>query len=668
MPPVKICKPRPLVTVVIPAFNAATTIERAVNSALAQNYRPIEIVVVNDASTDETAAVVTRMDRPEIRFYSLAQNLGECGAMNHAIERANGEFVAFLDADDEWREGKLEKQVDVLLRNPKMSFVSCGCVYIDRDGRVMKEFGTVLPDRSADEIWRGLLSATYIAKPCVVARRALLRSVGPFDPSLKVGGDQDMWIRLALAGEVGLVPEVLVNVYETPDSLTKKYATRFSQYVLPMIERHVRAQRHRLSDSEVRRIRGERYSWLGRNLYTSGSLREGGAYLLKAALSGHRTAENLWYIVTAAPPVRHAKAAIRRAKPVGIRSRGTWQIADVGEGPPILSVVVDAEAEFDWSGPFSGAHLKVSNLAHQEPAQRLFEKYGIRPAYLVDYAVASQADGYRPIQQFHQSGACEVGVHLQPWETPPLHEDGSEVNSFVGNLPIDLQRKKLAVMTELVERTFRLRPTMHKAGRYGLGKETPQVLAEFGYDMDLSILPATDLTPQHGPDFRFHPSRPFWLGPDDRIFELPMTVGFVGPLKLVGRSTAVCLLSPRGERLHVPGVLARLRLLERIRLSPEGMTFEDLRRLTLSLLREGHRIFSLTYHSPSLLPGCTPYVQSHADLARFMRRLERYLEFFFSELGGTALTPTQVRRLAAARKVQPASPDALRSEPSESLI
>jgi hypothetical protein len=94
-------------------------------------------------------------------------------------------------------------------------------------------------------------------------------------------------------------------------------------------------------------------------------------------------------------------------------------------------------------------------------------------------------------------------------------------------------------------------------------------------------------------------------------------------------------------------LLARLGLFERIRLSPEGISFDEMRRLTLALFRRGLRTFSLTYHSPSLDVGCTPYVRTTAELDRFLSTIERYLAFFVEELGGRASTPTAIRDLVA---------------------
>jgi hypothetical protein len=97
--------------------------------------------------------------------------------------------------------------------------------------------------------------------------------------------------------------------------------------------------------------------------------------------------------------------------------------------------------------------------------------------------------------------------------------------------------------------------------------------------------------------------------------------------------------------LRLQGLLSRARLLDRIRLTPEGMSAEELRRLTRALCARGQRIFNFTYHSPSLMPGNTPYVRSQAELEKFIGTIESYLDFFFGEIGGRAATLQEVRAL-----------------------
>jgi hypothetical protein len=109
--------------------------------------------------------------------------------------------------------------------------------------------------------------------------------------------------------------------------------------------------------------------------------------------------------------------------------------------------------------------------------------------------------------------------------------------------------------------------------------------------------------------------------------------------------------APALKWAHLPGILARTGAVERLFLSPEGHAFEDMRRLTLALRDRGVRTFTLSLHSPSVLPGCTPYVRTEADRVEFLDTCRRYFQFFRDELGGRPRTSAQVRaRAEASRK------------------
>ena len=310
---------------------------------------------------------------------------------------------------------------------------------------------------------------------------------------------------------------------------------------------------------------------------------------------------------------------------------------------PTLFVVVDTEEEFDWSAPFSRARTSVSAMRHIGRAQAIFDRFGIVPTYVVDFPVASQPEGVAPLQAFAADRRATVGAHLHPWVTPPFEEELGRSNSFACNLPAALERAKLTALSDTIGEAFGARPTVYKAGRYGLGARTLPMLAALGIDIDTSVNPHMDYSAEGGPDFRAFDARPRWIG-RDRLLEIPCTTGFAG---LAGRTPgarlhALAVSSPWAQ-LRAPGVLARAGLLNRIMLSPEGSRLEEMVLLTKALLRQGVRTFTLSFHSPSVAPGHTPYVRTAADLEGFLRALERYFEFFFAELGGVASTPRAFR-------------------------
>jgi peptidoglycan/xylan/chitin deacetylase (PgdA/CDA1 family) len=311
----------------------------------------------------------------------------------------------------------------------------------------------------------------------------------------------------------------------------------------------------------------------------------------------------------------------------------------------LLLVVIDTEEEFDWDRPLARENTSVSSIGAQHRAQDIFAKYGVVPTYVIDYPVATHDPALRVLGDFVADGGCEIGAHLHPWVNPPHEEAVNARNSYPGNLPARLERDKLERLTQAIAENLGRRPTAYKAGRFGVGPNTAGTLAELGYDIDLSVVPYTSFAADGGPDFRSFDYRPFWIDRHRRLLEIPVTTGFAGAVAGCGRWLFPVLHGRPGRKLWAPGVAARLRLLERIRLTPEGIDHAAHRRLSESLLRRGCRIFSLTYHSPSLRPGNTPYVRDDRDLTEFLRRIDRYLDYFVNDLGGKPTTPFELYRL-----------------------
>jgi hypothetical protein len=306
-------------------------------------------------------------------------------------------------------------------------------------------------------------------------------------------------------------------------------------------------------------------------------------------------------------------------------------------------VVVDTEEEFDWSRPHSRSETRVDHVPHLGAIQALLERHGILPTYVVDYPVASQETGYAPLRDWLFGGKCEIGAHLHPWVNPPFGEELMLSNTYPGNLPPALEKEKLTRLTDVITANFGSRPTIYRAGRYGIGRATGGILEELGYEIDTSVVPFTDFREDGGPDFTSFDEQPFWFGPTRQVLEIPLTVGWYGQLATFGRMLQPWLVSKPGLRLHLPGIFARSHLLERIRLTPEGTSFPELKRLTDAMLRAGHRLFVFSYHSPSVVPGNTPYVRTAAELQHFLSVIERFCEYFLGACAGVPTTLQAVR-------------------------
>ena len=309
---------------------------------------------------------------------------------------------------------------------------------------------------------------------------------------------------------------------------------------------------------------------------------------------------------------------------------------------PTLVVVVDTEEEFDWTAQFSRQATAVTAMRHIDRIQQLCDAVGLKPTYVIDYPIATQPEGYETISEWATTGRCQIGAHLHPWVTPPFDEVVSGPNSFMGNLPRQLQRAKMRELYQAIAANTGAVPRVFKAGRYGISRDALASFEELGLDIDVSVNPCMNFAAEGGPDFSSFDSYPFWIDRARQLLEVPCTHGFVGWARQHGawlRRAAESFRTLRG-----PGVLSRSGAVNRVMLSPEGNTLQEMIALTRTLLADGLTLFSLTFHSPSVVPGHTPYVRSQADLAAFLTTIERYFEFFFGELGGQPSTPERFRQ------------------------
>jgi glycosyltransferase involved in cell wall biosynthesis len=195
------------VSVVIPTFNHQTFISAAVESALAQTLRPLEVIVVDDGSTDATVEILA----PYLSRIRLVRqpNQGVSAARNVGAGRATGEVLAFLDADDLWLPGKLERQVQRLRSDPGLGLVHCGMEEVDGQGNPLRERLDGMEGWVAPELLLFRQSVILGAGSSALIRRDVFQQVGGFDSRLSTSADWDLCYRIASRWEVGFVREVL---------------------------------------------------------------------------------------------------------------------------------------------------------------------------------------------------------------------------------------------------------------------------------------------------------------------------------------------------------------------------------------------------------------------------------------------------------------------------
>ena len=213
----------PNVSVVITCFNYGQYLEAAVRSVLDQTYRDVEVIVVDDGSTDNTPDIMRIYVSDDRVSYIRQENAGQPKAKNRGILASKGAFIAFLDADDLWMPEKLEKQM-VLFDDPQVGVVYARRIWINQDGEI-------IPGNER-RLWRGevldrIFIDNFVCFSSAVIRRAVLHQVGFFDESLPMGIDYDLWIRVAACATFDFVDEPLVRYRTGHANLSRNTLKRY---------------------------------------------------------------------------------------------------------------------------------------------------------------------------------------------------------------------------------------------------------------------------------------------------------------------------------------------------------------------------------------------------------------------------------------------------------
>ena len=210
----------PEISVIIPTHNRDWAIRRSVESALAQSFGNFELLVVDDGSTDQTRQVLANFSDPRLRVVET-ENRGVSCARNTGIQRAKGEWLAFLDSDDEWPPYKLQLQRDYLQNFPRCKVVHGEEIWIRRGVRVNPKKKHA---KSGGWIFQKCLSLCLISPSAVMIHREVFRHIGYFDPRMTVCEDYDLWLRMTPFYQVGFVEKPIIKKYGGhPDQLSTRY-------------------------------------------------------------------------------------------------------------------------------------------------------------------------------------------------------------------------------------------------------------------------------------------------------------------------------------------------------------------------------------------------------------------------------------------------------------
>ena len=302
---------RPLVSVVIPAYNAAAYLGEAVSSVLVQEGPPREIIVVDDGSTDDTAAVADSFGN-RIRYRRIPPSGGPARPRNTGIAMARGELVALLDADDVMLPGKLAAAVAAFAGRPRAGLLCTDFQGIDGEGRVIRErwladyrhFRRALQPQPEDDLGllparqalHELILANFVGTSSVVCRRETLADVGPFDESLPNSDDRDMWFRIARHGWDFLFIDRPLHGYRKHGVGVTARGGRRIPGMIRVLERQFAAGLTRDEEKALRKRIAELWTGYGWYLRGEGRFREARAAYERALPRGGWTALRGWLL------------------------------------------------------------------------------------------------------------------------------------------------------------------------------------------------------------------------------------------------------------------------------------------------------------------------------------------------------------------------------------
>lgn len=226
------------VSIIIPCFKQAHFLAQAVDSALAQTHAELEVVVIDDGSPDDTAAVAARYAGDPRFKYIRQENTGLPGARNRGIRESSGDYLCFLDSDDTYTPTKVARQAALLDADPQLGWAYCDIVTVDEAGAALPDqfsIASTKRDLSGD-LFTSLMLGGYFPPHTVMIRRSVLDAVGGFDPELGGHADYELWLRVAGAGyRAAFVPETLAHYRVHGSSMSKDgehmHATRVATLV-----------------------------------------------------------------------------------------------------------------------------------------------------------------------------------------------------------------------------------------------------------------------------------------------------------------------------------------------------------------------------------------------------------------------------------------------------
>jgi len=286
-----------------------------------------------------------------------------------------------------------------------------------------------------------------------------------------------------------------------------------------------------------------------------------------------------------------------------------------------LSISIDTE-EDNWNPAVE--NVTVRNIGEIPKIDSMFAALGVKGTYFVTYQVAAAAESAAIMRDLHAGDRCEVGMHLHPWNTPPIFGIEPRI-SMLRDYPTEMQQQKLEMLLDVFRTSLSISPTSFRAGRFGVGRATIEALIRNGIHVDSSVTPLLSWESQGGPSFIGAPNLLYRLDGSDNVrshhasgivVEVPVTVGFTRFHPDSWTRIAALFDTPIARRFHVAGFAYRTGIVQRVILTPETYTAQEMLRVSRRFIEAGAPYLHMYLHSSSLLAGLTPFGKTQQDVER----------------------------------------------------
>jgi hypothetical protein len=310
-----------------------------------------------------------------------------------------------------------------------------------------------------------------------------------------------------------------------------------------------------------------------------------------------------------------------------------------------LLVGIDTESDNQWNAS-ARERPTFENIYALETLHERFERFGVRPTYLVTYPVVADPRSAAVLSGLQVRGNCEIGAHHHAWETPPCTAEQAASHLYALALPAAQFEDQVASLTGLIERTLGVRPVSYRSGRFGFSASHVSPLEKAGYLVESSVAPLFYEAHKQGPDFVGAPPVPYFLAYDDArragtsdLLEVPVSAALSRRVpawmeRWYGRAPRPYTTKRALRKLGIARVMW---------LRPSYSSLPDMKALAQRLTATRAPQLNLIFHSSEAIVGGSPYNRTTAELSAFFEKLDSFLQFVVEDLGAVPATFSEFR-------------------------